>query len=88
MTGQKVANGTDFRWVGGQATNYHRAYQYYANAGAVQDFFDPRMEMCNGNEPSIAELLKLVGSPQIGANAATQVYSAFVAGPVSYSNIA
>jgi len=35
----------------------YRTYQYYATAGAEQWFALPRLELVDGNEPSVAELL-------------------------------
>ncbi len=82
-TGQRVNEGTDFRWISGQTTSLHRTYQYYTNqANNYQDFFDPRVELCDGTEPSLGELLAM-GSPsarnQINAsNASTYIASAAI----------
>lgn len=59
-TGAKIRNATDFKWAPNRTTCVHRAYQFYTTAaGAVQHFFDPRVEEINGSEPSIAELLSM-----------------------------
>lgn len=59
-TGAKIRNATDFKWAPNRTTCTHRSYQYYTTAaGAVQHFFDPRVEEINGSEPSIAELLSM-----------------------------
>lgn len=82
-TGQRVNAGTDFRWISGQTSSWHRAYQFYTNqANNYQDFFDPRVELCDGTEPSLGELLAM-GSPsarnQINAsNASTYIASAAI----------
>jgi len=82
-TGQRVNAGTDFRWITGQTTSHHRTYQFYTNqANNYQDFFDPRVELCDGTEPSLGELLAM-GSPsarnQINAsNASTYIASAAI----------
>ncbi len=82
-TGQRVSAGTDFRWISGQTTSAHRTYQFYTNqANNYQDFFDPRVELCDGTEPSLGELLAM-GSPsarnQINAsNASTYIASAAI----------
>ncbi len=82
-TGQRVNAGTDFRWISGQTSSLHRTYQFYTNqANNYQDFFDPRVELCDGTEPSLGELLAM-GSPsarnQINAsNASTYIASAAI----------
>jgi hypothetical protein len=58
VTGERVDGvGADFKWVVGNPTSSLRAYQYYTTAGAVMHFWAPRLEMCNGSEPTIKELL-------------------------------
>lgn len=58
QTGALIRSAVNFKWSVGQTTAYHRTYQYYTTAaGNRQDFFDPRVELVNGTEPSIAELL-------------------------------
>lgn len=57
FTGKKVADGYDFRWAAGITGTYHRAYLYYSAPGCFQHFFDPRVEMITGAEPSIHQLL-------------------------------
>lgn len=58
-TGQKVSDGTDFKWVSGIATSMLRAYQYYSDASNVQLFWQPRLELMDGTEPTIDELLSV-----------------------------
>ncbi|WP_114154651.1 phage tail protein [Chromobacterium haemolyticum] len=67
-TGAKVADGTDFRFYPGGNTVVHRAYQYYSEEGAEQWFALPRFEVCDGNEPTLSELLS--GAALFSANAA------------------
>jgi hypothetical protein len=58
--GVKVYSGTDYRWVVGQTTSFLRTYQYYTTvANCYQLFWNPRLEMLDGTEPSIAELLSM-----------------------------
>lgn len=60
VTGQRVQTGNDFRWVSGQTSTYHRSYQYYTTAaGTTQDFFAPRIDLCDGSEPQLQELLAM-----------------------------
>jgi hypothetical protein len=50
----------DSRWATGTTTARHRTYHYYCpNNTTNLQFFDPRMDMCDGTEPSISDLLKL-----------------------------
>ena len=56
--GVKFLNGTDYRWRPGAIWTYHRTYQYYTNqANNYQDFYDPRVELMDGSEPSLDALL-------------------------------
>lgn len=67
VTGARIAAGTDYRWKVGQANSAHRTYQYYASAGARQDFWGPRVDLCNGLEPSLAELLSVAQGRALNA---------------------
>ena len=58
-TGAKVATGTDYCWAPGATTSIHRAYLYYSAAGSHIDFVWPRVDMLNGMEPSLAQLLAM-----------------------------
>jgi len=69
VTGQKLVAGTDFRWVVGQTTTYHRGYQFDASSGAEQAFWGPRVDLCDGNEPTLGELLAVSMSNRIDAAA-------------------
>lgn len=56
--GAKILVGTDYRWAPGQTETIQRAYQYYTNqAGNYQDFFDPHVDLCDGTEVPIDQLL-------------------------------
>ena len=56
--GVKIAAGTDFRWVVNQTQSWHRSYQYYTNSSSsFQLFWNPRVDLVDGTEPSLAELL-------------------------------
>jgi len=58
-TGAKVASGTDYCWAAGATASRHRAYLYYAAPGSHLDFVWPRVDMLNGMEPSLAQLLAM-----------------------------
>jgi hypothetical protein len=72
-TGEKIGNGTDYRWPAGQPKSGMRTFQFLASVGAVQDFFDPRVELCDGTEASISELMRITGTAQLGLGSATEV---------------
>jgi hypothetical protein len=58
--GVKILDGTDFKWVAGTTASYHRTYQYYTNqANNYQDFWNPRVDLMDGTEPSLAALLSM-----------------------------
>lgn len=58
-TGAIVANGTNYCWASDVTTCGTRAYQYYANtAGNIQYFSAPTVEVVDGSESSINEVLQ------------------------------
>lgn len=59
ISGTKTRNiSTDFVWAEGTTTARHRSYLYYSsNLTTVQQFCYPRMDVCDGTEPSIRELV-------------------------------
>lgn len=60
ISGTKVVNIEDFKSAPTTTKLRHRAYLYYdTNISDRQFFFAPRMEMVDGNEPPIADLLGL-----------------------------
>lgn len=62
ISGTKVVNIEDFKFAPTTTKLRHRAYLYYdTNISDRQFFFAPRMEMVDGNEPPIADLLGLNG---------------------------
>ena len=56
-------NGSDFVW---QPDNYyarHRTYQFYASgATEEQRYYQPRVDVCDGSEPTIIDLLNNTGN--------------------------
>lgn len=57
-TGEKVRNITDFKFKSTATILRHRTYLYYDyNTSDRQYFYAPRMEMVDGNEPPVQELL-------------------------------
>jgi len=50
--------GVDCKWNPSTTTSYHRTYHYYCTDGTTQlQFYDPRMDKCDGSEPYIRDLL-------------------------------
>ncbi|WP_342333034.1 hypothetical protein [Pedobacter sp. FW305-3-2-15-E-R2A2] len=61
-TGTKVLGITDFKFSSTAVNANHRAYLYYdPNVSSRQFFYAPRVDLVNGNEPTIASLLGLQG---------------------------
>ena len=57
-----MLNCTDYKFTATAINTYHRAYLFYAtNPNDRQYFYGPRLEMVNGNEPTIFQLLGLSG---------------------------
>jgi hypothetical protein len=57
-TGKKVFASTDFMMKNGSTSQQHRTYLYYSTDTSTSiDFYGPRFEEVNGNEPSTQELV-------------------------------
>jgi hypothetical protein len=53
----------DFVWQTTSTTTYHRSYLYYStDITTNQQWYQPRVDLCDGTEPTIAELIAGVGS--------------------------
>jgi len=62
ITGQKVVEMNDFKFSPTATETVHRTYLFYdPNVNDRQYFYNPRLEVVNGNEPTIASLLGLTG---------------------------
>jgi hypothetical protein len=63
VSGQKILNIGDFKWAPTATVGGHRTYLYYSTTiGEKQLWYAPRMEMCDGTEPSIHDLLMSEGN--------------------------
>lgn len=63
VTGAKVLNAVDYKFVAGVTTAAHRAYLFYdITLADRQYFYAPRVDLVNGNEPTIASLLGISGT--------------------------
>ena len=50
--------GGDVKWYPGTTGGYHRAYHFYCNDSTTRlQWFDPRLDKCDGSEPTISDLL-------------------------------
>lgn len=50
--------GNDLKWGAGSTGTLHRCYHYYCpDSTSRLQFVDPRVDLCDGNQPSIGELL-------------------------------
>ncbi|TKG91591.1 hypothetical protein EYV94_21440 [Puteibacter caeruleilacunae] len=69
ITGKKVVSCTDLKFPVGTTQAMHRTYLYYdSHINDRQYFYAPRVDLVNGNEPSIASLLGLGSTGQISGN--------------------
>ena len=66
VDGGKIRNvggctiGVDCKWKAGTTTSRQRVYHYYCTDGTTQlQFYDPRMDKCDGAEPPIRNLLNI-----------------------------
>lgn len=76
----QAPNQGDWVWQSTNTKTYHRAYLYYSTITTTnQQFYQPRIDLCNGSQPTIAELVAGVGSEwydMIGSNHGSIVNSA------------
>lgn len=50
--------GGDVKWYPGTIQGYHRVYHYYCGDNTTRlQWFDPRLDKCDGSEPTISDLL-------------------------------
>lgn len=58
MNGEKLYSNIDFVWQTTTTTSHHRAYLYYStNTATNQQMYQPRVDVVDGTEPTIHELL-------------------------------
>ena len=62
-SGTKLSSTTDYMWAPTNTTSFQRCYMYYSIDPATnQQMYQPRVEICDGNEPSISELINNAGN--------------------------
>ena len=60
--------GGDVKWLSDTTATLHRTYHYYCADNTTRlHWFDPRIDLCDGTEPSISDLL--IAAPNIWRNA-------------------
>jgi len=58
LTGLRIADADeDYKWTSTATVALLRVFQYNSNTGNVTDFLAPRLEMCDGTEPTVDQLL-------------------------------
>lgn len=56
--GTRLANISDFKWLPETVSSVHRSYLYYStDTTTIQQFAYPRVDVCDGTEPSLSALL-------------------------------
>ena len=94
ITGQVVAGGTDYKMANGATRQMHRTYLYYStDTNANLEWWGPRFEEINGNEPAISGMLfELITSPTFTGSVTTPIVydynnTAYYVDPASTSNM-
>ncbi|CAB4130464.1 Tip attachment protein J [uncultured Caudovirales phage] len=82
-TGTKIANCTDYRWKAAATQALFQAFQYYNTAsGQETAFISPRVDLCDGTEPTLQELLSVAlpsaQNPITSTNVSTYIASAAI----------
>ncbi len=66
MAGNKLLNGTDFKWSSTTTNSYFRSYLYYStDVNVSQYFYSPSLQKIDGNHASISGLTKGFDSSDI-----------------------
>jgi hypothetical protein len=61
--GTKVLNCTDYLWKSTNTYSYHRSFLYYSSDTTTnQQWYQPRVDIVDGTEPKISELLTNAGN--------------------------
>jgi len=76
---------TDMVWMSANTQTRHRCYLFYnTGADAVQQMIYPRIEVCDGTEPTIEELLE--NSPNRAKNQVSKQESAYLLNNATYDS--
>ncbi|MDT3334132.1 hypothetical protein Q4Q49_02390 [Shewanella sp. SP1S1-7] len=75
-TGARVANGVDYKTTTAITQQLLRAYLYYSNnTNAKQYFWAPRVDVIDGNEPSLTSMMPMVAVNALSNANAAQAYA-------------
>lgn len=70
LAGSKISNSTDFKFSDTATILTHRTYLYYSTLTTEKQwFYRPRIDLMDGTEPTLAELLAGAENPSINAYA-------------------
>lgn len=62
-SGTRVRSASDYMWAPTNTQSFHRSYLYYStNSATNQQWYQPRVDICDGSEPSLSELLNDAGN--------------------------
>ena len=93
-TGQSVYSGTDYKMANGATRQMHRTYLYYStDTNSNLEWWGPRFEEINGNEPAISGMLfELITSPTFTGSVTTPILydynnTGYYVDPASTSNM-
>ena len=72
-TGEKVQSTTSYKWHQNTTSTRIRAYQYYNTSPSSDEvwMWQPRIDLCDGTEPSVHELLRKGEKGDTGATGPT-----------------
>ena len=63
---KRLTENRDMVWLNGTTQAVHRTYLYYStNSSTNQQWWHPRVDLCDGDEPTIDELIKGVGGTSL-----------------------
>ncbi len=72
LEGNKVLDGTEFKWNSDAEQAYFRSYLYYSvNTSVIQHFYNPMVHKLDGTEPTISQILNRGEKGQDGEDGAT-----------------
>jgi len=84
MNGAKITPNADFVWQPTTTSSVHRSYLYYSNDTTTnQQWYQPRVDVIDGTEPTITELINNAGNTW--TDLSSNSYNGILSRGVSYS---
>lgn len=84
-SGTKISSTTDYMWARTNTSSFHRSYLYYStNTLTNQQMYQPRVDVCDGNEPTISELINNAGNKWLDMS--SNRYAGILFNSTKYSN--